>query len=107
MSDFDAPPPSTDTSTPTQVGGSGERAGADEVAGIERRAPGRYKVEAELGRGGMGVVYRALDRDLGRRVAMKVIADRRAGERAVVARFVEEARATARLEHPAIVPVHD
>jgi serine/threonine-protein kinase len=70
---------------------------------------GRYEIHAELGRGMMGVVYRARDRDLGRDVALKVIrstvegADAQSYER----RFLNEARAAARLSHPAIVVVHD
>ena len=70
---------------------------------------GRYEIRAELGRGMMGVVYRAYDRDLGRDVALKVIrsavedADAQSYER----RFLNEARAAARLSHPAIVVVHD
>jgi serine/threonine-protein kinase len=70
---------------------------------------GRYEIRAELGRGMMGVVYRAYDRDLGRDVALKVIrstvedADARNYEQ----RFLNEARTAARLSHPAIVVVHD
>jgi serine/threonine protein kinase len=66
----------------------------------------RYQLGAEIGRGGMGTVYRARDTVLGRQVALKVLhaADREpgAGER-----ILEEARIIARLEHPGIVPVHD
>ena len=72
---------------------------------------GRYEIRGELGRGTMGVVYRAHDRDLGRDVALKVIrstvedADRDAP--GYEQRFLNEARAAARLSHPAIVVVHD
>ncbi|MBN1419205.1 MAG: SUMF1/EgtB/PvdO family nonheme iron enzyme [Planctomycetes bacterium] len=67
---------------------------------------GRYEIEAEIGRGGMGRIVRAYDRQLDRRVAVKVL--RGAGvspER--LDRLVEEARATARLEHPNIAPIYD
>jgi serine/threonine-protein kinase len=72
---------------------------------------GRYRIEQELGRGMMGVVYRALDPDLGRLVALKTIrlafaipdAERAAFEK----RFLAEARAAAGLSHPGIVVVHD
>jgi eukaryotic-like serine/threonine-protein kinase len=57
----------------------------------------RYELAAEIGRGGMGVVYRAHDRDLDRPVALKVLDAALAGE----------ARLIARLEHPAIVPVYE
>jgi hypothetical protein len=70
---------------------------------------GRYEIRAELGRGTMGVVYRAHDRDLGRDVALKVIrpAVEHAEAQAYEQRFLNEARAAARLSHPAIVVVHD
>src|SRR5581483_8268498 len=62
--------------------------------------------EDELGRGGMAVVYRALDRDLRRRVAMKVML-REVSDAALSERFVDEAQATAQLQHPGIVPVYE
>ncbi len=65
----------------------------------------RYEYRDELGRGGMGVVYRALDRELGRDVAVKVLnAPSRPG---MAARLLREARIIARLEHPGIVPIYD
>ncbi len=64
---------------------------------------GRYVIEAELGRGGMGVVYRARDPELQRTVAIKMILDvERAGPTGVE-RFQREARAAALLRHPGIV----
>jgi serine/threonine protein kinase len=57
----------------------------------------RYTIESEIGRGGMGVVYAAHDRELDRRVALKVMD----------AALSAEARLIARLEHPAIVPVYE
>ena len=72
---------------------------------------GRYEIRAELGRGTMGVVYRAHDRDLGRDVALKVIRstveDAGGDAQGYERRFLNEARAAARLSHPAIVVVHD
>jgi len=67
---------------------------------------GRYEVRGEVGRGGMGVVYRVFDNSLGRDVAMKVVAPGAMGNDAA-ARLRREAQALARLEHPGIVPVHD
>ena len=66
----------------------------------------RYELQGELARGGMGVVYRARDRELERDVALKVIAVE-ASSRDTAARLRREARILARLEHPGIVPVHD
>jgi serine/threonine protein kinase len=66
-----------------------------------------YQIERELGRGGMGVVYQALDLRLKRRVALKmVLAGGHAGE-AALARFRTEAEAVARLQHPNIVQIHE
>ncbi len=66
----------------------------------------RYELLGEVARGGMGVVYRARDRELEREVALKVIAVE-AAEPDTSARLRREARILARLEHPGIVPVHD
>ena len=66
----------------------------------------RYELIGEIGRGGMGTVYSGLDKQLGRRVAIKVLSVLDAGGQAA-GRLAEEARILARLEHPGIVPVHD
>ena len=66
----------------------------------------RYRIERELARGGMGVVYEAEDTELHRRVAIKVLASELASAEAVE-RMRAEARTIARLEHPGIVPLHD
>jgi formylglycine-generating enzyme required for sulfatase activity/serine/threonine protein kinase len=78
------------------------------------RAPAeRYVVRDEIGRGGMGRILRVFDRDLRRRLAMKIMIDRPADGSdpsrytRAVGRFVEEAQVTAQLDHPGIVPVHD
>jgi streptogramin lyase len=68
---------------------------------------GGCRIEETLGRGGMGVVYRARQLELDRDVALKVIAPERVEDPAARARFVREVRAAAAVEHPAIVPVHD
>jgi len=74
----------------------------------ERRAEtlGRYKILDELGRGGCGVVYRALDPSIGRIVAIKTILARTEGEESRE-RFRREARSAGNLSHPNIVTVHD
>jgi serine/threonine protein kinase len=66
----------------------------------------RYELLGEIGSGGMGVVYLGLDKELGRRVALKVLRILDAGGQAAQ-RMADEARVLARLEHPGIVPVHD
>jgi len=72
----------------------------------KQRAFGDYELLEEIGRGGMGVVYRARQRSLDRDVAIKFIASGIA-DSFNVARFLGEARAAARLMHPNIVPVHE
>ncbi len=68
---------------------------------------GKYRLGAELGRGGAGVVYQALDPLLGRAVAVKVLAREYAAEPALVERFLRKARAVAALNHPHVVTVHE
>jgi serine/threonine-protein kinase len=67
---------------------------------------GRYALERELGRGGMGVVYLARDLSLDRPVAIKLLPPALAARPAFRARFLREARTAARLSHPNIVPIH-
>ncbi|MBL9185643.1 MAG: serine/threonine protein kinase [Verrucomicrobiaceae bacterium] len=65
-----------------------------------------FVLERELGRGGMGVTYRAFDEHLQRNVAVKLISEKRAGNRESVESLVREARRAATLSHPNIVPVY-
>ncbi len=67
----------------------------------------KYELLEELGHGGMATVYRALDRRLGREVAVKLIHPHLRDSREVVTRFNTEARAVAKLRHPNIVEVFD
>lgn len=68
---------------------------------------GRYELEQLVGRGGMGLVFRAYDAQLHRVVAIKTLAIHLIPVNAARDRFVREARACASLSHPHIVPVHD
>jgi serine/threonine-protein kinase len=65
-----------------------------------------YTIEGEIGRGGMGVVFRARDERLKRRVAIKVLPPELAFQQEIRARFTREAEMAARLSHPHIVPIH-
>ncbi|MCW8140878.1 MAG: serine/threonine protein kinase, partial [Planctomycetota bacterium] len=70
------------------------------------RRLGVYRLEALLGRGGMGAVYRAVDTALDRPVAVKVLAPNLAADEEYVERFVREARTAARLNHPHVVQIY-
>jgi serine/threonine-protein kinase len=69
--------------------------------------PARYKLEGEIGRGGMGSVLRGRDTELGREIAVKVLLETHADNPAIVRRFVNEARIASQLQHPGIAPVYD
>ena len=69
------------------------------------RRRGEYRIVREIGRGGMGVVYEAVQESLGRRVALKVLPPGAALHSTQAERFQREARAAARLHHTNIVPV--
>ena len=77
----------------------GDLAPGDQVAG--------YQIQERIGRGGMAVVYRALDLRLGRQVALKVLAPELGEDEGFRLRFIRESRAAAGVEHPHIVPVYE
>ena len=64
-----------------------------------------YEIVSEIGRGGMAIVYRAVERELEREVALKVLPLSLAGDGQMVERFLREARMAARLEHQHVVPI--
>jgi serine/threonine-protein kinase len=81
--------------------------GRELAAGGEPRRLAHYRLERELARGGMGVVYNAYDERLERRVALKVLRGELSENREFRARFVQESRAAAALDHANILPVFD
>ena len=78
-----------------------QQTGAGEIGGD------RYEILEEVGRGGMGIVFKARDRRLGRVVALKKLPDNLRNHPKAVELFLREARASASLNHPNIVTVHD
>ena len=77
-----------------------------EFAALDAALRGRYVLERELGRGGMGVVFLARDVALDRPVAIKLLPPALAAAPGLRERFLQEARTAARLAHPHIVPIH-
>src|SRR5437016_2338425 len=74
-------------------------------SGVAPVVPG-YEILSEIGRGGMGVVYRARDLALNREVAVKILQEQYAPDSATAARFVEEAQITGQLQHPGIPAIY-
>ena len=82
--------------------------GVASAATVElQQGQARYDVIGEIAEGGIGVVLRGRDRDLGRDVAMKVLKPEHRDKPAMLARFVEEAQIGGQLQHPGIVPVYE
>jgi len=79
------------------------RAAAEDVLNLSAR----YEIRQRLGGGGMGEVFRAFDRKLHREVALKRLRGELAASETAVARFLDEARAVAGIDHPGIVRIHD
>ena len=80
---------------------------ANRIALKPGEAFAHYRIEKELGRGGMGIVYKALDSRLNRPVALKLISPRGTLDEKEMARFLQEARLTAQLQHPNIVQIFE
>lgn len=72
---------------------------------LQTALAGRYSLERELGRGGMGVVYLAHEVSLDRPVALKLLPSELSAQEEIKQRFLQEARTAARLSHPNIVPI--
>ncbi len=81
-----------------EVHGWSELSAGDEFAG--------YRIEGRLGRGGMGILYLAVEPGLERRVALKLIAPEAAADEVFARRFAEESRIAASIEHPNVVPIY-
>src|SRR5262249_27888632 len=89
----------------------GKGAGTGELAGppgsgeaVAKTVSERFMLQEMLGQGGMGSVFVAQDRGLGRAVALKLLRDELEADRTALRRFILEAQIGAQLEHPNIVP---
>ena len=79
---------------------------ADNLKLVEGSQLGDYRLGCEIGRGGMGVVYEAIEITLGRKVALKILPASAKFDKRQTLRFANESRAAAQLNHPNIVPVY-
>jgi serine/threonine protein kinase len=100
-----------DLTTVTQGGGlSGTAAqpaaAQDDTAAVRDALKDEYELEKELGRGGMAIVYKARDKALEREVAIKILPFSLSFDAEFVERFQREARTSAKLEHPNIIPIY-
>lgn len=77
------------------------------IENLSGQTLGQYEIRELYGKGGMGAVYRAYQRNLDREVAFKVLSVSLAGDEEYVERFIREAKTSAALEHPHIVPIFD
>src|SRR5947209_9654675 len=102
------PPAAAATGTLDDVtAGPDGAARAESLESLPPTAAGRYEFLELLARGGMGVIYRAVDTVLGREVAIKVLQERFPVDSGAAHRFVDEARIAAQLQHPGIPAIHD
>lgn len=102
-----APVESNDPTTSATILGGSEDLCRDATLLPMDRHFGKYELLEELGRGGMGVVYRAWQTDLGRTVALKMILASQYASADELRRFCQEAKAAGGLRHPNIVGVHE
>ena len=89
----------------TRAGEDSQAPLLDPVAAPE--IAGRYRLEGEVTRGGMGTIFRGYDSDLGRDVAVKVLREKHRTNAELLQRFLEESRIAAQLQHPGIVPIYE
>jgi serine/threonine protein kinase len=91
--------------TLAQPGAPSGQPSVGEMLANRPRQRERYVIGGEVGRGGMGAVLRAVDRDIRREVAIKFLLDQADSHKKL--RFIEEAQINGQLEHPNIVPIHE
>ena len=80
---------------------------SDEMPVQDGATIGRFQLQGEIARGGMGAILKGRDVDLGRELAIKVLLEGHQGDTQVVQRFIEEAQIGGQLQHPGVVPVYE
>ena len=95
-----------DLTATTPVGALGEPQEITEIEMVRQELDEEYEIVDELGRGGMAIVFRAKEKQLDREVAIKVLPFSLAFDKEFVERFQREARTSAKLEHPNIIPIY-
>jgi eukaryotic-like serine/threonine-protein kinase len=85
----------------------GGSASADPISQVRQALASRYEITGEIGRGGMATVYRAVQKNLEREVALKVLPGQFTHDEEFTERFHREARSAAALNHPNIITIHD
>src|SRR5262245_7122995 len=103
---FRVPPRPSRVSPPPNADPNASASGAELRGHIERVLKAHYELDSEIGRGGMGVVYRAKDRRLKRTVAIKILPPELAFQSQIKTRFLREAEMAAQLNHPNIVDIY-
>ncbi|QDU83142.1 Serine/threonine-protein kinase PknD [Planctomycetes bacterium Pla163] len=97
----------SDTATARNMAADGDTPTDATASAQPHPEAGKYLVQGEIGRGGVGTVNKGHDQDLGRDVAMKFLREEFRNEPRILHRFVEEAQIGGQLQHPGIVPVYD
>src|SRR5512132_1712279 len=92
--------------SPLPVDPSASASSSELRAHIERALSAHYELDSEVGRGGMGIVYRARDKRLKRHVAIKVLPPELAFQSAIKMRFLREAETAAQLNDPATTEIY-
>ena len=100
------PEPPTTPDDAQQAARTGPYQPGEPTLGERPPEAGPYRIEGELGHGGMGVVFRGHDPEFDRTLAVKVLLGQHRDRPELERRFLEEARLTGRLQHPGIAPVH-
>src|SRR5947207_14515319 len=90
----------------TPTGGRAEAPDISEIDMVRQELNEEYEILDELGRGGMAIVFKAKEKQLDREVAIKVLPFSLAFDKEFVERFQREARTSAKLEHPNIIPIY-